>query len=81
MDDHLVIAHVRRVVVPLDMREIEFASDVLREPSRDFHSTDVFADGMMRAGFRHQNLIAGLEIVDRQRAAHELAQVPLEARE
>ena len=77
----LIGRQVVREVVPLHVRELELAADVLREPARDLHPADVLADGVVRAGLGDEHAVAGRSCSMAERPAHQLGQVALEARE
>ena len=81
VDDEFVLGDVVGPFAAGQGGEVEFAADVLGEPSRDFYPADVFADGVMRAGLGDKDFVARLERIDGHRAERMGDEVAFEAGE
>jgi len=66
--------------VSLNGDELECPADVLGQPSRDLHPTDVFADGVMGTGLSDEDSVSGNQRIHGQRPFHLRDQIAFEPR-
>jgi len=78
MNHQLELRQISGVIMALNVCEIKLPADVLRQPTRYFHPSDVLADGMMATGFSDENTVAAAQMINGERPLNLMYQIALE---